>query len=255
MKEEAQTETFKVMFIAYSSQVVEELYQRMKKISCHVIPIISPNKKLSKEVNEIVANNEKNIEIFRSEQNENYQIALVLDMLNVGFDMPCLQAVFIDTIKSEDHDIFQTISRPNRQFSGKNHGTIIDFLGLKDNIIQAVKKYDAQSLLILDQEIGRKIKEDIQKLQKIYDDLGKEINKQLMKDLQSEPSSLLFIADQLKKNEEKWALFLWTGLNPLKLKFLSSRGSSYGEKNEEENCLPSAADAAAAKFSPGRKTF
>ena len=207
MKEEAQTETFKVMFIAYSSQVVEELYQRMKKISCHVIPIISPNKKLSKEVNEIVANNEKNIEIFRSEQNENYQIALVLDMLNVGFDMPCLQAVFIDTIKSEDHDIFQTISRPNRQFSGKNHGTIIDFLGLKDNIIQAVKKYDAQSLLILDQEIGRKIKEDIQKLQKIYDDLGKEINKQLMKDLQSEPSSLLFIADQLKKNEEKWSDF------------------------------------------------
>ena len=66
MKEEAQTETFKVMFIAYSSQVVEELYQRMKKISCHVIPIISPNKKLSKEVNEIVANNEKNIEIFRN---------------------------------------------------------------------------------------------------------------------------------------------------------------------------------------------
>src|SRR3954447_8709854 len=112
MKEESQTEIFKIMFIAYSSQVIEELYKRMKKNSCHVVPIISPNKKLSKELNEIVVNNEKNIEIFRSEKNKTYQIALVLDMLNVGFDMPCLQTIFIDTPKSEDHDIFQTISRP-----------------------------------------------------------------------------------------------------------------------------------------------
>ena|SRR2546421_11618862 len=195
MKEEAQTKTFKVMFIAYSSKVVEELYQKMKNYSSHVVPIISPNKKLSKEIIEIVANNEQNIETFRSEQNKNHQIALVLDMLNVGFDMPCLQAVFIDTPKNEDHDIFQTISRPNRKFSGKNHGAIIDFLGLKDNVIQAVKKYDAQSLLILDQDVEAKIKDSIQKLRIIYNVLGTNISKQLTKDLKSEPSFLLLIAD------------------------------------------------------------
>ena len=121
--------------------------------------------------------------------------------------MPCLQAVFLDTPKNEDHDIFQTISRPNRQFSGKAHGTIIDFIGLKENIIQAVKKYDAQSLLILDQDIEIRVKENIQKLQKIYNDLGTNINKQLMKDLKSEPSFLLLVADQLKKNDNQWSSF------------------------------------------------
>jgi type I restriction enzyme R subunit len=202
-KEEVQTEIFKVMFICYSSVVIEELYERMKKISPHVVPIISPNEKLNPEIKKIIDNNKENIAIFRDSQNKNYQIALVLEMLNVGFDMPCLQTVFIDTPKTEDHDIFQTISRPNRQFSGKTHGTIIDFLGLKDNIIQAVKKYDAQSLLILDQDVEIKIKENITKLQRIYDDLGTNINKQLVKNLKAETSFLLLIADQLKKNEKQ----------------------------------------------------
>lgn len=168
MKKEAQAEIFKVMFVAYSGDVIVELYRRMKAISLPVIPIVSSNEKLGEELNKIVANNQENTAIFRDSQNKTYQIGLVLEMLNVGFDMPCLQAVFIDAPKSEDHDIFQTISRPNRQFSGKNHGTVVDFLGLKETIIRAVKKYDGQSLLILDQEIEIKTRENIQKLQKIY---------------------------------------------------------------------------------------
>ncbi|MEG7978555.1 MAG: DEAD/DEAH box helicase family protein [Mollicutes bacterium UO1] len=203
MKEETQEEIFKVMFICYSSIVIEKLYDRMNKISPHVVPIISPNEKLNPEIKKIVDKNRENIAIFRDSRNKTYQIALALEMLNVGFDMPCLQTVFIDTPKTEDHDIFQTISRPNRQFSGKTHGTIVDFLGLKDKIIGAVKKYDAQGLLILDQEVERKVKENIEKLQIIYDDLGKNINITLVKDLKSEPSFLLIIADKLRINEKQ----------------------------------------------------
>ena len=208
-KEEAQVEIFKVMFIAYSSKVIEILYQKMKEYSLHVVPIISPNKDLSKELNEIIANNKENIDIFSNSQNKTYQIALVLDMLSVGFDMPCLQAIFIDSPKSEDHDIFQTISRPNRIFSGKNYGIVIDFLGITDNIVQAVKKYDTESLLVLDRNVEQEVKKIIQQFMKIYDELGKNIEQQLRKEnLKAETDLLLLIADQLEEKQEQWKIFL-----------------------------------------------
>jgi type I site-specific restriction-modification system R (restriction) subunit len=155
-------------------------------------------------LNEIVVNNKENIDIFSNNQNKTYQIALVLDMLNVGFDMPCLQAVFLDTPKSEDHDIFQTISRPNRIFSGKSYGTIIDFLGITDNTVQAVKKYDTESLLILDRDVKEKLKGSIQQLKEVYDKLGKNFNQYLMKgNLKAEIGLLLLIADKLEEEKEQ----------------------------------------------------
>jgi type I site-specific restriction-modification system R (restriction) subunit len=193
----------------------------MKTYSLPVIPIISPNKKdLSKELNEIVVNSKENTDIFSNSQNKTYQIALVLDMLSVGFDMPCLQAIFLDAPKSEDHDIFQTISRPNRVFSGKSYGTIIDFLGITDNVVQAVKKYDTESLLILDQSAKQKVKENIRQLKDIYDKLEKNIEQQLKKEnLKAETDLLLLIADQLEEKKEQWQFFLKTCQEVEKYKF------------------------------------
>ncbi|KLL03909.1 MAG: type I deoxyribonuclease HsdR [Mycoplasmataceae bacterium RV_VA103A] len=233
MKEEAQTEVFKVMFIAYSSKIVESLYWRMKNYSPHVIPIISSNKELSKELKEIIANNKENIDIFSSSKNKVYQIALVLDMLNVGFDMPCLQAIFLDTPKSEDHDIFQTISRPNRIFSGKSYGTIIDFLGITDNVVQAVKKYDTENLLTLDQGAKQKIKESVQRLKEIYDGLEKNIEQQLRKgNLKAETDLLLLIADQLEEKKEQWKIFLKTCQEIEKYKFFWKVGEEVSEEEK-----------------------
>ncbi|CAG8829506.1 24222_t:CDS:2 [Racocetra persica] len=203
----------------------------MKNYSPHVIPIISSNKELSKELKEIIANNKENIDIFSSSKNKVYQIALVLDMLNVGFDMPCLQAIFLDTPKSEDHDIFQTISRPNRIFSGKSYGTIIDFLGITDNVVQAVKKYDTENLLTLDQGAKQKIKESVQRLKEIYDGLEKNIEQQLRKgNLKAETDLLLLIADQLeeKKEHEEEKRFLQRSLEIFRL-ILGKSGEGSGD--------------------------
>jgi len=104
------------MFIAYSRKLAIDIYKRIKQVNSSVVLIISPQPNDEEEIKEMLIKREENIEIFRKENDNTYQIAIVVDMLCTGFDMPCLKAIFLDTVKSEEHDIFQTITRVNRVF-------------------------------------------------------------------------------------------------------------------------------------------
>lgn len=70
----------------------------------------------------------------------NFKIAIVVDMWITGFDVPSLSAMYIYK-PIQKHSLIQTISRVNRVFGGKEKGLVIDYIGIKDEMMEAIKVY------------------------------------------------------------------------------------------------------------------
>ena len=73
-------------------------------------------------------------------KNSNFKIAVVVDMWITGFDVPSLSVMYIDK-PLQKHTLIQTISRVNRTYPGKNRGLVVDYIGIKDDMLEAVKKF------------------------------------------------------------------------------------------------------------------
>ena len=72
--------------------------------------------------------------------NSNFKVAIVVDMWITGFDVPSLAVMYIDK-PLQKHTLIQTISRVNRVFDGKDKGLVVDYIGIKNDMLEAVKKY------------------------------------------------------------------------------------------------------------------
>lgn len=70
----------------------------------------------------------------------NFRIVIVVDMWITGFDVPSLTYLYNDK-PLKKHMLIQTISRVNRKYSGKEYGMIIDYIGIRDNMREAMKVY------------------------------------------------------------------------------------------------------------------
>ena len=70
----------------------------------------------------------------------NFRIVIVVDMWITGFDVPSLTYMYNDK-PLQKHLLIQTISRVNRKYPGKDCGIIIDYIGIRDNMREAVKMY------------------------------------------------------------------------------------------------------------------
>lgn len=70
----------------------------------------------------------------------NFKVAVVCDMWITGFDVPSLAVMYIDK-PLQRHTLVQTISRVNRVFEGKDQGLVVDYIGIKENMMKALKTY------------------------------------------------------------------------------------------------------------------
>ena len=70
----------------------------------------------------------------------NFKIAIVVDMWITGFDVPSLDTMYIDK-PIQQHTLIQTISRVNRVYEGKDKGLVVDYIGIKSNLNNALKRY------------------------------------------------------------------------------------------------------------------
>jgi type I site-specific deoxyribonuclease, hsdR family len=80
----------------------------------------------------------------------NFRIAVVCDMWITGFDVPSLFAMYIDK-PLQRHTLIQTISRVNRVFDGKDKGLVVDYIGIKENMMKALKTYGGDDQGSIDQ--------------------------------------------------------------------------------------------------------
>ena len=77
--------------------------------------------------------------LFKNDES-NFKVAVVCDMWITGFDVPSLAVMYIDK-PLQKHTLVQTISRVNRVFEGKDKGLVVDYIGIKDKMMQALKQY------------------------------------------------------------------------------------------------------------------
>ncbi len=70
----------------------------------------------------------------------NFRIVIVVDMWITGFDVPSLTYMYNDK-PLQKHQLIQTISRVNRKYPGKEYGLIVDYIGIRDNMREAIKMY------------------------------------------------------------------------------------------------------------------
>ncbi|MDH5190054.1 MAG: HsdR family type I site-specific deoxyribonuclease [Gammaproteobacteria bacterium] len=67
---------------------------------------------------------------------------IVCDMLMTGFDAPIEQVMYIDK-KIREHTLLQAIARTNRVKQGKKRGYVVDYIGLTENMTEALTLYAA----------------------------------------------------------------------------------------------------------------
>lgn len=65
---------------------------------------------------------------------------IVCDMLLTGFDAPIEQVMYIDK-RLREHNLLQTIARVNRTYKEKTRGYIVDYIGLTENLKEALSLY------------------------------------------------------------------------------------------------------------------
>ncbi len=74
------------------------------------------------------------------EKKSNFKIAMVVDMWITGFDVPSLDTMYCFK-PLQMHTLIQTISRVNRVYPGKEKGLVVDYLGIKRQMNEALRKY------------------------------------------------------------------------------------------------------------------
>jgi type I restriction enzyme R subunit len=69
-----------------------------------------------------------------------FKIVIVRDMWLTGFDAPSLSTMYVDK-PMRGHGLMQAIARVNRVFKDKPGGLVVDYLGLADELKQALATY------------------------------------------------------------------------------------------------------------------
>ena len=70
------------------------------------------------------------------------KLVLVRDMWLTGFDAPCMHTMYIDK-PMRGHGLMQAIARVNRVFKDKPGGLVVDYIGIAQNLKNALSQYTA----------------------------------------------------------------------------------------------------------------
>ncbi|MCC8089191.1 MAG: DUF3387 domain-containing protein [Rikenellaceae bacterium] len=74
----------------------------------------------------------------------NFRIVIVVDMWITDFDVPSLSFLYNDK-SLQKQTLIQTISRVNRKYEGKEFGYIVDYIGIRDNMMEAMRKFGGET--------------------------------------------------------------------------------------------------------------
>jgi len=90
---------------------------------------------------------------------DDFKIAIVRDMWLTGFDVPSLHTMYVDK-PMQGHTLMQAIARVNRVYLEKDGGLIVDYLGLAEELRQAVRDYtenkgEGEPILNIDEAVKK----------------------------------------------------------------------------------------------------
>ena len=161
------------MVVAYSRKAAYIMYKKFVELRPDYIDvvkmIITPSNKDPEEMQKLIGtkNDKKELEIrFKNEKNdpnEKFKIAIVVDMWLTGFDVPRLGVMYIDK-PMKAHNLMQAIARVNRVYKSKPAGLIVDYIGLKAWLLDALKTYTTrdQRQIVDNEEIVNTLKDKLE---------------------------------------------------------------------------------------------
>ncbi|MBD2387821.1 type I restriction endonuclease subunit R [Cylindrospermum sp. FACHB-282] len=71
---------------------------------------------------------------------DSFKLVIVRDMWLTGFDAPSLHTLYVDK-PMQGHNLMQAIARVNRVFKDKPGGLVVDYLGIAEQLKEALKDY------------------------------------------------------------------------------------------------------------------
>ena len=77
------------------------------------------------------------------DNNDELQIVIVVDMWLTGFDVPSMNTMYIDK-PMKGHNLIQAIARANRVFKDKDSALIVDYIGIAENLKEALNVYSTE---------------------------------------------------------------------------------------------------------------
>ena len=176
---EGSTVMGKAMFVCYDRDIAYKLYKKIielrpewaeykecdenfvlseaDKTDVKPMPkiklVMTSNKNDEKELYDMLGNDKdrKDFSLQFKEEKSNFKIAMVVDMWLTGFDVPCLDTMYLDK-PVHSHTLIQTISRVNRVYEGKDRGLVVDYIGIKKNMNKAIGTYTGGGTKRLDDD-------------------------------------------------------------------------------------------------------
>ena len=126
--------------MAFDEYIAEKGYQDIKSLVAFSGKVILPEQS-EKEYTEPAMNGGiKETELPEQFDSDNYQVLLVADKYQTGFDQPLLHTMFVDKTLSGVQAV-QTLSRLNRTATGKEDTFVLDFVNKPEDIYEAFKPY------------------------------------------------------------------------------------------------------------------
>ncbi len=137
----------KAMIVCMSRRICVDLYNALIKIRPEweaetLRVVMTGSAEDGPEWQKHIGNKQRRRELanqFKDAKNP-FKIVIVRDMWLTGFDAPCLHTMYADK-PMQGHGLMQAIARVNRVFRDKPGGLVVDYLGLADQLKQALVTY------------------------------------------------------------------------------------------------------------------
>jgi type I restriction enzyme R subunit len=136
----------KAMVVAYSRKSAYTMYKKFLELrpdwKNKVHMVITSNNKDNEEMQKAIGSkkDKKQLEVDFKDMDSEFKIAIVVDMWLTGFDVPGLGTMYVDK-PMKAHNLMQAIARVNRVYKDKQGGLIVDYIGLKRWLLDALKTY------------------------------------------------------------------------------------------------------------------
>lgn len=151
---EKRTETFigKAMIVCMSRQICVDLYNEIialcpawhsdepEKGAIKIIMTgsVADEPEIAKHV--YSKQTKKRLEKRFKTPEDELKLVIVRDMWLTGFDAPCCHTMYVDK-PMQGHNLMQAIARVNRVFKDKPGGLVVDYIGIANELKEALKTY------------------------------------------------------------------------------------------------------------------
>lgn len=165
----------KAMIVAYSRKSAYTMYQKILKLrpdyKNKINMVMTPSNQDTEEMAIAIGGKYEKKErekLFKDPDSE-FKIVIVVDMWLTGFDVPCLGTMYVDK-PMKAHNLMQAIARTNRVYKDKTGGLIVDYIGLKKWLLEALSTYTKrdQGKIVDTEQIVKVLKDKLELIDQLF---------------------------------------------------------------------------------------